>query len=130
MALERCIRKCFYHDRLWEVGEVRTTNELDDGGQPVVTSDNFRLIESDERIDDRKVYKDEELAEKRRESGLRDKRGGILRALSELDHSDNSHWTKQGWPNLQAVASRCDFEVTRADITVAAPDMERHKSNK
>ena len=79
-------------------------------------------------MDERKVYNDAELAEKRREAGLRDKDAAIRAALERLDHDNDRHWTKQRWPSVPAVAEMCDFEVTRADVTRVAPDFQREQS--
>jgi len=91
MAQERCFNRTFQYNRLWTPGEIRTA-DTDERGVPVA-SDHFRLVDSDETVEERKVHSDEKVKEARRESGQRDKRAAIERALYDLDPDDDSHWT-------------------------------------
>jgi len=123
MAQERCVRKSYSRNRLWIPGEVRTAN-TDDQGRPVASM-HFRLVGADEEVEPSKVFTDAKVKAARAEAGLRDKRAAITNALNGLDPDDDSHWTQAGWPSVQAVFSRVDFEVTRNEIMAAAPDFNR-----
>jgi len=124
MAQERCIRRTAQFGRLWLAGEVRTIDKEDERGHPVV-SDHFRLVESGEAVEDRDAYDDEAVAEKRKESGLRDKTAGITAALEKLDCDDDTHWTRKGDPSLQQVFKHTDFEVSRGAVREVWPEFNR-----
>lgn len=49
----------------------------------------------------------------------------ILDTLQLLDHSDDSHWTGEGLPSVKIVSDTAGIEVTRKEITAAAPDFVR-----
>lgn len=49
----------------------------------------------------------------------------ILDTLALLDHSDDSHWTADGLPSVKVVSDTAGIEVTRKEITAAAPDFQR-----
>ena len=124
MAQERCVRKTAQHGRLWLPGEVRTIDAHDESGRPIV-SPHFRLVESDEMVSEDEVYSPEDVAVRRREAGLRDKRAAITQALRALDPEDNSHWTRKGEPSLQKVFGLTSFEVSRAVVREVWPDFDR-----
>lgn len=123
MAQERCVRKSHSQHRLWLVGEVRSA-PIDANGNPVASM-HFRLLDGGERVDERKVYSDDKVKEARRESGQRDKRAAITNALNNLDPDDDAHWTRAGYPAIQAIFGLVDFEVSRNEITATAPDFDR-----
>lgn len=124
MAQERCIRRCLVYGRSWQAGEVRTIQDHDERGQPIVT-DHFRLVEGDEKVDDRDFHDPELVKEKRREAGTRDKRAALTQALNQLDPDDDSHWTARGLPSLSKLHTMTDFEVSRGDVREAYPDFDR-----
>lgn len=124
MAQERCIRKCVSQGRLWTLGEVRTAGVNAETGKPEAHV-HFRLVEEDEAVDERDVYSDEKVKEARRESGMRDKRAAITKALYALDPDDDAHWTRNGDPAVQAVYVNVDFEVSRNEISAALPGFDR-----
>ena len=49
----------------------------------------------------------------------------IIKALGQLDHANDQHWTNAGLPNVKAVESFLGQDITRADINNAAPDFRR-----
>jgi hypothetical protein len=49
----------------------------------------------------------------------------IFRALSKLDPSNDSHWTEDGKPDLQAVRQRMGSYVPRNILNAVAPNMVR-----
>ncbi|NYZ69114.1 hypothetical protein H0A36_24135 [Endozoicomonas sp. SM1973] len=49
----------------------------------------------------------------------------ILNALSQLDQANDAHWTHAGLPNVKAVESILGLDITRADISAAAPEFRR-----
>ncbi|MGI0119692.1 hypothetical protein [Zooshikella sp. RANM57] len=49
----------------------------------------------------------------------------IVKALSQLDHNNDSHWTNAGLPNVKAVEEILGQDVTRSDINEAAPEFKR-----
>jgi len=106
------------------VGEIRTADQEDERGQ-LTPSSHFRFVEEDEQVDPRKVYSEEDLAEKRREAGLRDQRSAIEKALYALDPEDDSHWTRMGDPSLQVVHKLVDFDVSRAKLREVMPGFDR-----
>lgn len=124
MAQERCIRRTAQYGRLWEIGEVREVNDFNEEGDPVV-SQHFRLVEDGEDLEDSKVFDKEDLIQKRREIGERDKTSAILHALNKLNPEDDGDWTSSGQPSVQRVHTLTDFDVSRADIQMAAPDFDR-----
>ena len=52
----------------------------------------------------------------------------IRLALSELDSANDDHWTTQGLPRVEVVSKAVGAEVSRQDITDAAPKFVRHGS--
>lgn len=124
MAQERCIRKTAQFGRLWYPGEVRTIDKTNDDGLPIVSS-HFRLVEDEEKVDEKDYFDPKEVEEKRKESGLRDKRAGITRALETLDPDNDAHWTQKGEPSLQHVFAQTSFEVSRGALREVWPDFDR-----
>ena len=124
MPQERCIRPTAVHDRRWEVGEIRTIDQFEDDGTPIVTP-HFRLVEDDEKVDPSKVHSQDELREKRREIGQRDKSAAVLKALDSLDPDEARHWTQQGLPSIQEVCLRSDLDLTRSEVNAIAPGFDR-----
>lgn len=56
---------------------------------------------------------------------MSDKRKDILEALATLDHEDPKHWTDDGAPLVEVVSELVGSEVTRKEITDAAPNFAR-----
>lgn len=124
MALERCIRQTAQYERFWQVGEVRTVSRTDEQGNPLV-SDHFRLVGGEEKISDKDFYDPALVEEKRKESGMRDRRAGITRALEQLDPDDDDHWTRRGEPSIQKVFALTSFEVSRGALREVWPEFDR-----
>ena len=55
------------------------------------------------------------------------RKAAIVETLELLDHADDAHWTEQGLPNVKVVAETSGLEVTRKEVTEAAPDFKRVK---
>jgi hypothetical protein len=49
----------------------------------------------------------------------------LTEAIAQLDHAQDAHWTEDGMPSVEAVAAIYGKEVTREQITKAAPDLVR-----
>jgi hypothetical protein len=49
----------------------------------------------------------------------------LTEAIAQLDHIQDAHWTEDGMPSVEAVAAIYGKEVTRDQITKAAPDLVR-----
>jgi hypothetical protein len=49
----------------------------------------------------------------------------LSEAISQLDHSQDGHWTEDGMPSVEAVAAIFGKEVDREQITKAAPNLVR-----
>jgi hypothetical protein len=53
----------------------------------------------------------------------------IIEALGKLDPANDEHWTSAGLPKVEAVAGLAELpDLTRKDITEAAPDVVRDRS--
>jgi hypothetical protein len=53
----------------------------------------------------------------------------LKEAIEQLDHSVDAHWTEDGMPSVDAVSAIIGREVTREQITKAAPDLVRTKED-
>jgi len=51
--------------------------------------------------------------------------GQLKEALMMLDSTDDSHWTGQGLPSVEAVSKILGRKTTRAEIQAVAPDLTR-----
>jgi hypothetical protein len=49
----------------------------------------------------------------------------LSEAISQLDHTQDGHWTEDGMPSVEAVAAIFGKEVDREQITKAAPNLVR-----
>ena len=125
MAQERCIKRCLDAGRGWEVGEIRTAMERGSSGAPVPSSPWWRLVEADEKISEADVFDPALVAEKRRESGQRDKVSAIRQALERLDPDNSRHWTSKGYPSLAMVQELSGVDVSRNEVVAAQPEFDR-----
>lgn len=128
MAQERCIKACLDRGRRWNPGEVRETEESDDGGKSIPTSQWWRMVGADEVIEPGDVFDPALVAEKQKESAQRDRVGAIRNALASLDPENDRHWTQKGFPSLSAVQERAKVELARNDVVAAEPDFDREKA--
>ncbi len=54
-----------------------------------------------------------------------DEKKAIKLAAELLDHTDDTHWTKGGLPDLTAITELVGSKVTRTDMEAVLPDFER-----
>lgn len=54
----------------------------------------------------------------------------LERALLNLDREDDSHWTAEGYPRVDVVASMVGRPVTREELTHAAPTFTRRDAGR
>lgn len=49
----------------------------------------------------------------------------LAAAVSQLNHGDDAHWTKDGKPNLNVVSEYAGTKVTREQLDAAYPELAR-----
>lgn len=55
------------------------------------------------------------------------KQKALLDALATLKHDDDTHWTKQGDPDLTVLKEKLGYAVSRGEVKEAAPEFVREK---
>lgn len=51
----------------------------------------------------------------------------LMQATTQLNHSDDGHWTKKGMPDCNVLTEMCGFKVSRKMMTDQFPDLKRAK---
>lgn len=52
----------------------------------------------------------------------------VVDAIYELDHANDEHWTKGGFPNLRELRRKTGRNISRGEAEEAAPDYRRKES--
>lgn len=53
----------------------------------------------------------------------------IIEVAQSLDHSEETHWTQKGLPDVNAISEKAGFKVTRAEVSALLPDLVREEQD-
>lgn len=56
---------------------------------------------------------------------LLDTNAALVKALSEIDHSDDKQWTKEGEPAIRYLEKKAKCDTNREEIERLSPDLVR-----
>ena len=120
-----CAVKCYYLERIWNPGEKHQAvsanhHFIDEDGNRGVNPKN---VKKGKTIGEQTVTKKHEPDVNDLTDQERDAR--ILKALNELDHSNDEHWTSKGFPAMRVVEESTGFNVDRRELQAKFPNVVR-----
>jgi len=96
MSKYKCVKGCYYRDRLWDIGEVINSE--------TAPNKHFKVINEKKELD---------------------REAKIKHVLEGLDSRNKDLWSRAGLPKVDEVSKLLGFQVTKKDIDEVVPGFKR-----